>query len=824
MCASTLALAAAGTARAAEPDPPAATVGEVVVTADKAGLLERRPSDTVLGLTKPLIETPRSASLVSDTTIERYGIRTINDFVDVSPGTYTASFYGVPGALDVRGTLADTYFDGFKLIENRGTYSTPIGDASQIQIVRGPPSPIYGPGKVGGFLNFIPKSASSEALSAPTGEAAASGGSYGLADLEGQFGAPLTLGPTSGGVYAYGEFSDGGSFYEGIHPRRQLGELSVNLDIGGGWRVYADTLLFHSTGDVQTPGWNRLTPQLIANQTYVTGQNTTLANTPGLPYLTPAQATPTSPFYPFNFTSVGGGLYAGYFGQPIAGPPLPDFQLNSPNAGSTVKLSPRDVFVGPADFSRTFVPIVALGVEKDLPNDSVLKLQAFYNGLDNQRFVSYGYPGWFRAEAAEARATYDFKLAGFSDALKADTIVGASYRYYQGRDMQSYDDGLIALDRRDLSVGATPTDTICDPLSLGITGDQIPTNCQGWEFDVHSVQHDAGVFFTTDITAFDRLDIVLGARYDGYWVRSSDTGIFARADVGLEFDKPGPAADSTGAASYTASATYKLGWGLMPYVTWSQDHALEVQQAGDLTPNQILGADHPWLSNSDLTEGGLKFQLLDHHLVGAIDGYVQNRTALSGLNNVSQPTRSTGFEFEARWLATRNLSFTLSGNSQHTWVLGPDTSTVYVPAYAVCHGSLACELNSWGGAYLVYDYATSPLGHPGNYELNIQPHSVVSLYANYITDEHDWGRAGVTVGTTYVTHTAGTIVGAIVYPAYDLVNLSAFYQKGPWELDANITNLANTLYFTPNSDNTYVNVAAIPGAGREWRLTVKRRF
>ena len=26
-------------------------------------------------------------------------------------------------------------------------------------MVRGPPSPIYGPGRVGGFLNFIPKSA-----------------------------------------------------------------------------------------------------------------------------------------------------------------------------------------------------------------------------------------------------------------------------------------------------------------------------------------------------------------------------------------------------------------------------------------------------------------------------------------------------------------------------------------------------------------------------------------------------------------------------------------------------------------------------------------
>src|ERR1700761_7042033 len=178
--ASALALASAPRmAMAADSDAAAGqTVGEVVVTADRAGLLERKPSTTVFGLSKPLIETPRSASLVSDLTIQRYGIKTINDFVEISPGTYTASFYGVPGSLDIRGTLADNYFEGFKLIENRGAYTTPIGDAAQIDIVRGPPSAIYGPGKIGGFLNFTPKSAASEGLTRPSGQIAVTVGSY----------------------------------------------------------------------------------------------------------------------------------------------------------------------------------------------------------------------------------------------------------------------------------------------------------------------------------------------------------------------------------------------------------------------------------------------------------------------------------------------------------------------------------------------------------------------------------------------------------------------------------------------------------------------
>jgi len=156
-------------------------------------------------------------------------------------------------------------------------------------------------------------------------------------------------------------------------------------------------------------------------------------------------------------------------------------------------------------------------------------------------------------------------------------------------------------------------------------------------------------------------------------------------------------------------------------------------------------------------------------------------------------------------------------------VLGPDTSTEYIPAYAVCGQTLACELGSWGGAYLVFNFNSLP-GRAGNYELTSIPHSVVSFYGNYITDEYSWGKLGGTIGATYVTHTSGTIQNAIVYPAYWLTNLSMFYEKDRYEVDFNIDNLLNTIYFTPNSDPTYVNMSAEPGIGRTWRVTLKAKF
>ncbi|MDI1363976.1 MAG: TonB-dependent receptor plug domain-containing protein, partial [bacterium] len=219
LSASLLVLAAASAVRAE--DQVADSVDAVLVLArDKAGLLEKQPSNTVFGIAKPLIETPRSASLVSDVTLERFGIETLDGVSAVSPGTHTASFYGVPGSLNIRGTLAENYFRGFKRVENRGTYSTPIGGAARIEILRGPPTPVYGAGKVGGLVNFIPKSARDEGrfLAEPEGQLTATFGSYDKKLLTGQFGAPLSLGTAEGGVYAYGEVEDSHSYYRGLHP------------------------------------------------------------------------------------------------------------------------------------------------------------------------------------------------------------------------------------------------------------------------------------------------------------------------------------------------------------------------------------------------------------------------------------------------------------------------------------------------------------------------------------------------------------------------------------------------------------------------------
>ena len=770
------------------------TVDEVLVLArDKAGLLEKQPSTTVFGLEKSLLETPRSASFVSDTTLQRFGIETLDGLTAVSPGTYTASFYGVPGALNIRGTLAENYFRGFKRVENRGTYATPIGGAAQIEIVRGPPTPIYGAGKVGGMLNFIPKSARDEGrfLTDPKGELTATFGSYAKKNLTGQVALPVKLGKADGGVYVYGEIDDSRSFYRGLHPRRQLAEVSADFDLGSGWSTAFGGMVYHSTGDVQTPGWNRLTQDLIDNRNYVTGRDTTLVDADGNGRLTPGEVG----VYPF-----GSALYIPY---PFFGSPATDANHTLDARIGTTRLDPRTVYISAADFSKTWTNTLYFDLAKRFDDDSMLKLQLFYDDQENKRFVSYGYPAWFDSSVWEARASYAFRRD--LGPVSVSTIVGAGYREFEGRRRESFNSGMIALDRRDIAFGATANDIIDSPFSTE------PAGVQGlaWENDNRGQWSQAGLFFTSDVKLGQRLTLTLGGRYDWYDVAAHDTGV-------LPFTVPGRQTDDRGKGTYSASLTYQTPVGLMPYISYAKASALEVSQAGEIAPGLI--ADGSWLSDSDLAEAGIKFQLLHGTLVGSLAGYRQNRTQLSGLTPVVQGTRAKGVELEIRWLASEHLSFTATGNTQHTTVKGPDTSFQYIPSYTAG----VSGPQGYGGSYVVWAFNSLP-GRAGDYDYTLIPKSVVSLYGAYTSDQHDWGSAGATLGVTHVTKTSGTVQDAVTYPAYAVVNASAYLARGLYTVELNVDNLFDKLYFTPDAD-TYANLGALPGKGREWRVTLKRTF
>ena len=147
-----------GHASAADEGESGRQIEEVVVTADLDSLPDHDVR-SLFGFHKSLLETPRSASSVSDEMMDRFIVRDIDELIALAPGSFTQSFFGVAGTLDIRGTPGETYFRGVRRLDNPGNYPTPLGASSRVDIVRGPASPIHGPSKIGGYLNFNPKSA-----------------------------------------------------------------------------------------------------------------------------------------------------------------------------------------------------------------------------------------------------------------------------------------------------------------------------------------------------------------------------------------------------------------------------------------------------------------------------------------------------------------------------------------------------------------------------------------------------------------------------------------------------------------------------------------
>ncbi|HWU56489.1 MAG TPA: TonB-dependent receptor [Rhizomicrobium sp.] len=769
-------------------------VEAITVEGDPVHLLETRANAAAFGLDKPLIETPRAVTLVSDATIARYGITGVNDLTAITPSAYTASYYGVEGAVSLRGTLAENYFRGFKRAENRGTYSTPLGDAAGIEILRGPPSPIYGAGKVGGLVNFLPKTVS--ASDAFGGEASITYGSYSKRNATLGVNVPVTIGAAAGGLHAYGEVDDSFSFYRGLHPSHQLVELSGGL-AWDDWSFAADYMYYHSNGDVQTPGWNRLTQALIDNGTYITGRNTSLQASNGK-YLT--------------FNDLGGNPYTfdpNFHALACMG--CQDAAHRLDTGFGTTTLDPRTVYVARGvDFSNTVTHTLFLEAAKTLDEGQALRLQLFGDTLENDRFVSYGFPGSYRTQIGEVRLRYDLKRD--FGLLKSQTVAGLSYRYVHAIGKESFNSGVIALDRRDISLGAAANDIIDSPFNVHPPG----TFGMGWENDVRTNTADAGAFITTDLVWDDSLDLTLGGRYDDYNVRSVNVGVLA-------FEPPGGRGNA-GRFTYSASLSYKTPWGLVPYVTTAKSSAIEIGQASEVLTGLLAGRD--WLSNSFLNEVGVKFAALDDHLLGSVDWYVQNRTQLNqgaaGITTV-MGTVSRGAEMELRYVATPNLSLTLAASLQHTTIKGPDHSFAYVPArsYGVT------PQNGFGGSYIVFDFSTLP-GRGGDYENTLLPHAVISPYLTWTSDAQTWGPLqnltwGATFGGSYVGHTQQTVPNPIVYPSYVTLNASAFAQWDVWEAEVNVNNLSDERYFTPGAD-TYANLSALPGVGRVWKLTLKRLF
>jgi len=773
-------------------------IGDVVVTArfDPLSRLQKGATDSFTGLDRSLLETPRSASRVSSDTIARYGMQNVDDLVAAVPGAYTASFFGVPGNLNVRGTLADTYFQGFKRIENRGSFSSNLGAAAYVEVLRGPSSPIYGPGKVGGLLNFVPKSArgvDARYADEMSGGVNVTVGSYGRRNAA----ADLVVPVGEGGIALYVEREDSDSYYRNIHPEHLNLQATYVGDFGDGWSGEVNLMHFEESGRIQSPGWNRVTQNLIDNGTYITGRDTDLVDLDGSGMIQYGEID--SAFGAWGGTSNIRQI------KEYGGKNNPKFALDE--GVGTTKLSRRNVMADDADYndSRTFTAYA--GLQKEMANGSVLAVKAFMDDIENQRFTSFGFAADYDARALEGRVTYSFP-SRFGQHLSADTVVGAGYRDHTAKQYESFLSGYIALNRRDLSHGSTAGDRIAAPL--------MKDGVQMWDSRHEMEWNSRSVFAMSDITMFDRFSILAGLRWDDYDLKAINRGetVFGLKDTWVENGKA--------AMTWSLSARYETPWGLTPYVTFAEPRSLESTQTGGVSVGTVTS--NLFISPSELKEVGVKFSLLDGALFGGAAYYEQFRRRTDMLGNVSGNT-SEGFELEAHWLATDRLSFTTALTLQETRVDAPGKGKgEYLELRPEQFG--LDPASAYGGTFAVNNAGTFAELADG-YVVRTMPDTVFSLFGAYTTEPFSLmgteASAGFTAGATYVSETGGVFENSLRLPAYTLAKAAAYVKVRDVTVSANIDNLFDEEYFTPSAE-VYKEVAVMPGLPRMFRVNLAYRF
>ncbi len=757
---------------------------QVDASIDRFAIVPNRQTGSLFGFDKSLAEIPRSVSVIEADHMARYDVRTVNDLVTVAPGSFTGSYFGVPGSLFVRGEPGDNFFRGFRRVENRGNYATPVAATDHIEIVKGPPSPIYGGGKIGGFLNFFPKttrSTSAKWMANPLGKVTATYGSYDQKIVSAEVGVPFTVNGRRAGLYAFVQGENSNSYYKGIYSKSTLAQVSFDMEIAPKWR-----LEFGGQGyDAKRPqniGWNRVTQALVDHKQYLAGVPLVNLSSNGTD-LSVADLR-NGALEQFAFAQNMGALFRfvpGFAAQAAL------FKLD-PSTVHLVTLSHEQIFVDSRDFSDAFTSTAYFDVVNEIRPGLVFKNQTFYDRLDHTKFSTYGFGADYQPWVVENKSSVDFRMSRSAAAVLQNTA-GFSYRYAGVKAGESRGRGYQVIDRRDISVGALPNDRFQGPFDdSNITYNYYQDGSYG----------NAGLFWLSNLT-LGPLDVVGGLRIDHY--TPNFTGRFngeALAD----------STSSDNAFTYNTSVSLTVADAVHPYFTYATSTYLELGQGGELDAAMV--ANGTYLQDSNLYEGGVKFSGLNNRLFATAAMFRQERTSANKESGAIDYFRTTGLEVEGRGVVSRSLSFT----GAYTWQKPEQLNVPFMLAIPPQLLGLTPE-EGYAGRFIgladIFNIEL-PVRVPG------QPAHVGSLFGTYAFRRD----AGLTLGATTVAAVNAGYVNPVVLPGYAVWRGSVYFQRSSWGLNLAVNNLFNKEYY--QSQFLFWDTFIKPSEHRTVSLTFTKDF
>jgi len=630
-------------------------IEEVVVTGD-LNSLPGEDVKSIFGFNKSILETPRSVSTISEELMDRMNMQDIDELITVSPGSFTQSFFGVAGGLDVRGTPGETYFRGVRRLDNPGNYPTPIGASDRVDIVRGPASPIYGPSKIGGYLNFNPKSARIEETGAyieeNEGAMSYTLGSWNKSVLTAEVGGPAEFAGKPMGFYLYGEIEDSDSYYANAPGVEQtLVQASFDMDLNDTIQIQFGGM-YHDYAGAQNAGWNRISQDLIDNGTYITGSPAPLdtngdgsishqefdVDGDGFTDLNPfafwaggtvGNTTPSTLTYDdFSFFFTDADLLA----------------LTNPG---TATLDPDLTLIASDDRLENTVTTLYFDIIAGLESGWEIKNQLFYEEYENLNENAYGFSQFHDTYVIEEKLV--FSKTYTLDGLIASVQLSPSIRYTDFEHGDDYTNEYFG--RRDL----TGPSTALDRRLLATRIDDDYTEYYIGEYT------NVGLAFLTDLSWENGVSLLIGARHDRIDMESRQPVEKLLLASSNNFCTDGSCIDvsadnDVSGNSWTISLSYEIAnSGIIPYVTVSEQATVIAGQGAELTVSNVASGEA--FDSSELTEFGVKGELLeDGRLYFSLSHYEQERTDFSAQAIVTnQAVNTEGTEFEVRWAVNESL-------------------------------------------------------------------------------------------------------------------------------------------------------------------------
>jgi iron complex outermembrane receptor protein len=878
-------------AAGAEPDaavalevPRRAAGGEVVALNDIDVIEDQRSlasasSNSAFGFNKPLLETPRSVSFISEEVIDAFGLSVVEDLARVAPGVFTTTRFGIQGSVDVRNVPADTYFRGMKRLTLQGHGRSVLAAMDSIEVVAGPPSPLYGMGKIGGYTNVVPKSGravTGKYMSETQAYVQGIAGRYGRREVSFGIGGPLSMldeHGRQGGYYVFGLVEDSNSYAEGVPVKQVVLQAASNIDDAVGRLRLESGLSFQES---RTAGAliGRLTQDLVDSGRYISGSplaNLDLNGNGSIDWLEMQRASPVAgrlsannqplmqtwawptdaaghPLALSQFPKIsgipqtmydylnahpeadpGGLLRAQGVGGPLPiGGAVPVGMVLDPRTVRYTTLNPRHASAYERESQAQFVTAYA-----DLIDDAnpafTIKNQLFFDGMKQHKISDQPLHLIQNVHVLEDKLTLGLQFSGLPYWLRINSLFSLNAR-------NTVSSGSTTNPASDY--GNHRTDAMAPNWSDTPGGLTANTTFDASSFPWGSIyrteysEFGGGALF--DIDLFSDTNLLVGGRIDRSHARNTNfagrfnvnTGTSANPGAYLTTDDTAEAWD--GGPSWSISLSRTVPHGLHPYVTVARSSIMLDGNNNSLS-SAVIRAGH--VGSASLQEAGLKASLLRDRLSLAASVFRQGRVEVSDddsvdlLNAYATATTTRGWQAEVKWLPLRHWLLSVYAQKEVTEYTPNVGGTLQVDARSLgfrdvldSQGNIVypAEAFLYGGRVRII----LPDNMPEYRKKQGNPDTQMGLNS-IIHLGLGWG---FTFKANYLSSTCAGRLCLTVLPQSYVYDAGALWESAHWNLKFDVFNLTDKHYFRARTGDTLGDVIAQAMPGRRWQLTAKYNF